>query len=201
MVFGDEVTACHHLYSFSGVATNIMGSLEDNAASLIDPGLETTCLKPYQTFTAFSQLPIELRLKIWELALPGHRCLTLARRRGSKSDSLAPPSLLHVCQESRTTAQEHYRLCIVPPSPLRRQNPPTGSAYRKCYVAVTPGVDEFWLTCTRTGKRNGFLVVKEVRESVQSETNVGGSFEWSDRNFKERIRKCSLPELQNFAHR
>ncbi|KAF8863739.1 hypothetical protein BDZ45DRAFT_737945 [Acephala macrosclerotiorum] len=68
------------------------------------------------TFTVFPKLPIELRTMIWTSSLPGSRTVEINRTR--QDDNTAPeyrspaiiPAALHVCQESRTIAQEHYSL-------------------------------------------------------------------------------------------
>jgi len=77
-------------------------------------------------FTIFSKLPIELRLIIWEMALPGPRCITgwfyrshdyhqETEEHGSTirwilifSDK--SPVMLYTCQESRAVALGHYQL-------------------------------------------------------------------------------------------
>ncbi|KAF4633960.1 hypothetical protein G7Y89_g4151 [Cudoniella acicularis] len=62
------------------------------------------------TFHLFTKLPIELRLKIYNLAIKPrifHFNHTAAKRSKLRTDDFIPP-LLHVCQESRTELIKHY---------------------------------------------------------------------------------------------
>src|SRR3979490_1642535 len=84
-----------------------------------------------QTFELFSQLPVEVRLDIWRLALPppriirasysptGHGSRTsTASYRWHREEKVKTPedarrlffSLFHACRESRTEALRYYRL-------------------------------------------------------------------------------------------
>ncbi|KAE8451953.1 hypothetical protein EG329_002117 [Mollisiaceae sp. DMI_Dod_QoI] len=63
-------------------------------------------------FTAFLDLPFELRAKIWKAALPGPRFITY-KIPGGKSRPLATP-LLEVCHESREEVLRWYRPLISP---------------------------------------------------------------------------------------
>ncbi|KAL2074174.1 hypothetical protein VTL71DRAFT_7952 [Oculimacula yallundae] len=77
---------------------------------------------PLKRFKFFPRLPAELRLMIWELALPGERVVRIqdfpecihkhqpsavCRCIGSKA---RVPTLLHVCHESRALALKHYTI-------------------------------------------------------------------------------------------
>lgn len=63
------------------------------------------------TFILFPKLPIELRLKIWDTAMPEARILKVlwSEDRGFYTDSTAP-AVLHVCSESRTVARKILQL-------------------------------------------------------------------------------------------
>ena len=76
---------------------------------------------PTRSFTLFPRLPTELRLKIWHLAMPGPRTITLQYkfRRRARLESALPytaswtskdlnPAALQVCHESRYEALEIY---------------------------------------------------------------------------------------------
>ncbi|KAH7377499.1 hypothetical protein BKA64DRAFT_253319 [Cadophora sp. MPI-SDFR-AT-0126] len=68
------------------------------------------------TFTLFSNLPSELRIKIWYYSLPGPRINEAACRQGLSTISsfsfngAHPPSVFRVCRESRDVA-----LCVYKP--------------------------------------------------------------------------------------
>lgn len=69
----------------------------------------TTSVKHHATMTSlyafplFAQLPYELRLKVWECALPGPRIVPVRYNRTQKqyTSGAPPPILLHICTESR----------------------------------------------------------------------------------------------------
>jgi hypothetical protein len=67
------------------------------------------------SFTCFKELPPELRLKIWEHALPGRRVvdinLSISRDRITTAK---PPILLFVCFESRSVVLDHYVVTFKP---------------------------------------------------------------------------------------
>ena len=77
---------------------------------------------PQSRFTLFPILPGELRLKIWEFALPGPRVVKIkapqllasgSRQAASALDftsACAVPALLHVNAEARAVALRHYEL-------------------------------------------------------------------------------------------
>ncbi|KAF8854119.1 hypothetical protein BDZ45DRAFT_677200 [Acephala macrosclerotiorum] len=75
-----------------------------------------------ESFTLFPELPTELRLKIWKLAIPGPRILSVGHRMqyGEGYGRIIPtamewrtsdpvPTLLHVCHDSRTEALKVYQ--------------------------------------------------------------------------------------------
>ncbi|CZR55175.1 uncharacterized protein PAC_05061 [Phialocephala subalpina] len=66
------------------------------------------------TFTLFSKLPIELRLKIWDDAIPEARIIEVmwSEERGFYTDSKSP-AILHVCSDSRACARKVYTAAIV----------------------------------------------------------------------------------------
>lgn len=69
-------------------------------------------------FLKFMDLPVEIRLLIWEYALPDgrvhelHPCVKLLEngKMMFRSNHSTPPTLLSVCRESRMVALEHYEL-------------------------------------------------------------------------------------------
>ncbi|CZS93657.1 uncharacterized protein RCO7_09477 [Rhynchosporium graminicola] len=75
-------------------------------------------------FAFFPKLPAELRLMIWELALPGERIVRIQEFvESSPHDRILQayqcigskarvPTLLHVCHESRTLALKHYTIIL-----------------------------------------------------------------------------------------
>jgi 2EXR family len=61
------------------------------------------------TFTLFPKLAVELRLRIWELALPGPRLVEMRSDACPRDNShRSTPSILHVCSESRAEALKWY---------------------------------------------------------------------------------------------
>jgi hypothetical protein len=61
------------------------------------------------SFTLFPHLPTELRLKIWDHALPSPRLIDLNLSiTKTRITTARPPILLSVCAESREAAQRHY---------------------------------------------------------------------------------------------
>jgi hypothetical protein len=68
-------------------------------------------------FPQFSLLPTEIRLQIWEAAMPDprvhelHPCGKLQQGRLMfRSNSSTPPVILQVCSESREVGLRHYQL-------------------------------------------------------------------------------------------
>jgi len=92
---------------------------------------------PLNTFTCFTLLPAELRLKIWEELLQPRivlaACLDsrfIARKRTQLATrpALPPtPVLLLVCRETRTLALRHYELAFAWKLPPRLASPEAGA--------------------------------------------------------------------------
>ncbi|KAG9230665.1 hypothetical protein BJ875DRAFT_471517 [Amylocarpus encephaloides] len=68
------------------------------------------------TFDLFSELPIELRMQIWEQSMEErvhelHPCAKLYNERMTfRSNSSQTPAIFHTCQESRAVALKKYQL-------------------------------------------------------------------------------------------
>jgi hypothetical protein len=119
----------------------IQGDLAKTTSSLegIEEG-EIAGSRADKEFIIFSKLPIELRLIIWEMALPGPRCITLrlylfndplVNVYGETEEGPLPifwhlhfsekcPVTLFTCQESRAVALKHYQLQPSPHYDLTR---------------------------------------------------------------------------------
>ncbi|KAF7955691.1 hypothetical protein EAE96_004617 [Botrytis aclada] len=63
-------------------------------------------------FHLFQNLPIELRKRIWWYSLPGPRVIQLYWVEGECWSNGEQPAALHICQESRGTALEDYKLAF-----------------------------------------------------------------------------------------
>ncbi|KAL5326876.1 hypothetical protein ACEPPN_004565 [Leptodophora sp. 'Broadleaf-Isolate-01'] len=63
------------------------------------------------SFNHFQQLPPELRLRVWALALPPPRIieLTWTSRARSVTSKSTTPAILHACQESRYSTIGYYK--------------------------------------------------------------------------------------------
>jgi 2EXR family len=78
-----------------------------------------TPLQPLETFTLFSQLPIEIRTKVWKLLsfqprkvkLFFDRPPVILNKRRSIDGQSRIPVVLRICQESRKEGLRHYTLC------------------------------------------------------------------------------------------
>jgi hypothetical protein len=94
---------------------DVLTSLVKDAKSTKD---NATTYHSAHFFTCFSNLPFELRRKIWIFALPGPRAVTIKSRCHTfELESLdyvraiaTPPALLHTTNESREVALEFYEL-------------------------------------------------------------------------------------------
>lgn len=70
------------------------------------------------TFTGFNKLPFELRTLVWEMALPGPRCIecrifnTTGKYKWKVEHSEKAPAILFTCQESRSIALKHYQAVL-----------------------------------------------------------------------------------------
>jgi hypothetical protein len=79
-----------------------------------DATTQVETAEPITTFTVFRKLPVELRLKIWEYALPGRRVLVLKfydDYNGKNHIECAnpPPVISKVCRESRALMKTLYQ--------------------------------------------------------------------------------------------
>ncbi|RDL30838.1 Uncharacterized protein BP5553_10183 [Venustampulla echinocandica] len=78
--------------------------------------------RPSPTFGKFLDLPIEIRLKIWEESLIPrvhelHPCAKLYNDRMTfRSNSSQTPAIFHICHESRQLAMKKYQLMEYEPS-------------------------------------------------------------------------------------
>ncbi|KUJ24156.1 uncharacterized protein LY89DRAFT_727191 [Mollisia scopiformis] len=82
------------------------------AAMIINPNPKdwTESSKSLRRFKCFPKLPIELRLKIWDHALPDEHVIEVLWNETTWSfatDCAIPPAL-HACSESRTNMLRHY---------------------------------------------------------------------------------------------
>lgn len=67
------------------------------------------------SFTNFPELPVELRVTIWEHALPGPRTIEITNHSHNNILARAPQTttlntFYHTCTESRRTLLSHYSL-------------------------------------------------------------------------------------------
>jgi hypothetical protein len=81
-------------------------------------------------FINFAKLPVELRIKIWRLLLPGPRIVEVIHRvtdTGFKiRPGIPPPVLLHVCHEVRQIALKKYRMWLDNPQ------------FNGCHIRIDP---------------------------------------------------------------
>jgi len=79
---------------------------------------------PLSKFELFPKLPIELRLKVWKLSMPGPRRVDVRflsdGRRGDHEFTAEMPVLLHVCQESRNEVLKKYEVIFKHPKALNQ---------------------------------------------------------------------------------
>jgi hypothetical protein len=68
-------------------------------------------------FELFPKLPLELRRKVWKMALPGPRVIEVKfvvdGRKNNHRFCAKIPVLLHVSQESRTEAMREYPQVLI----------------------------------------------------------------------------------------
>ena len=83
-----------------------------------------------ETFTPFPKLPIELRLKIWNHALPcGHRLVIVNQAPDPENVSSGDIAMMRVNREARELASKKYRVAFqphfkrTPPFPPRSARP------------------------------------------------------------------------------
>lgn len=74
-------------------------------------------MDPFPFFTLFTSLPSELRVKIWENCFPEPRVVPVRynRRYNQYTSTSAPPAILHVCSESRSTFLSAYTKLVLSP--------------------------------------------------------------------------------------
>jgi hypothetical protein len=79
--------------------------------AVVNPQIESPS-QSVTTFTVFPKLPVELRFKIWKLALPGTRVVAINFDYESETitSSARIPAALHTCRESRLEALKVYKL-------------------------------------------------------------------------------------------
>lgn len=83
------------------------------AESLIrpPPGAKQTL----QQFILFTQLPTEIRIRVWTTTVPQARISQLQQNDDGTKFQVSPrsvPALLHTCQESRTEGLRAYELLV-----------------------------------------------------------------------------------------
>lgn len=99
-------------------------------------------------FKLFPKLPVEIRVMIWRLCLPGPRVVDIRMRKKSIPTTIGEilgvsrfissvdhPVILHVCSESRSIARQHYRLSF-PKKTKAERSPP------KIYIDFS--IDTIW---------------------------------------------------------
>ncbi|KAH6695878.1 hypothetical protein BKA61DRAFT_683246 [Leptodontidium sp. MPI-SDFR-AT-0119] len=100
---------------------------------------------PLTTFHCFNNLPLELRLYIWYLCLPGpriHRIGWTSPELTSRSSCISPV-IMFVCHEARNESLHHLKELSLPSVFLGRPSPtPTGCRSR-CYF--NPAIDTLFL--------------------------------------------------------
>ncbi|KAH8595242.1 hypothetical protein B0O99DRAFT_162550 [Bisporella sp. PMI_857] len=95
---------------------------------------------PQTLFTLFSELPTELRLKIWEHALPPRRILTITYStvRSIYLSRTPPPTTLSITCESRSLTLHHYAPLILGPPPRKPALSPL--------IPFCPSTDTLYIT-------------------------------------------------------
>ncbi len=74
-------------------------------------------MEPSPIFTLFTNLPSELRIKIWKHSFPAPRVVPVRFQRdsGQYTSNSAPPTLLHVSSESRSILLSTYTKLMLSP--------------------------------------------------------------------------------------
>lgn len=130
-----------------------------------------------KNFHQFSEFPIEIRLLIWEYALPNgrvhelHPCTKLLEngRMMFRSNHSTPPVLFSTCRESRKVAFQHYQLMIY--------NTPSGTkGIRKFYF--NPRTDTLFLN-TLMGLYMAFMLL-ETTIGIDSPEGRGQMKGWQN---------------------
>ncbi|KAG9245798.1 hypothetical protein BJ878DRAFT_418380 [Calycina marina] len=132
----------------------------------------------------FNDLPKELRLLIWEAALPDgrvhelHPCTTLLEngKMMFRSNHSKPPIILSVCRESRVIALQHYQ--------LMNYDAPTGAkGIRKFYFS--PRNDTLFLN-TLMGLYMAFMLLESETE-LDSPLGRGAMMGWQNTRFRTSV--------------
>jgi hypothetical protein len=103
------------------MASQLPVSIEDSNPSALSMVSDTEVEIRTESFTCFPRLPPELKLHIWELALPTSRIVT-ALAKPSRPDQIFLSAmlretklhLLHVCHDSRATVMKTYSARQIP---------------------------------------------------------------------------------------
>ncbi|KAF7924626.1 uncharacterized protein EAE97_010577 [Botrytis byssoidea] len=95
-------------------ALQLFNSLPDGELSLIPQSSQSNAVvraRPRLTSFAFSSLPPEVRLMIWELLIPAPQTIRITDNamRHNRSHSRQNPAILHINSESRTEALKHLK--------------------------------------------------------------------------------------------
>jgi hypothetical protein len=89
-------------------------------------------------FTTFSKLPIELRLKIWAMALPERVIEVMWTAQNNRFYHQTPvPTLFHVCQESRLLAMSHYDIMEIENLPESPEGDSSYTVKQQCTLPKT----------------------------------------------------------------
>jgi len=74
-------------------------------------------MEPSSVFTLFTNLPSELRIKIWKHSSPPPRVVPVRfqRNSGQYTSNSAPPTMLHVSSESRSIFLSNYTKLMLSP--------------------------------------------------------------------------------------
>jgi len=125
-------------------------------AAMFEPGSNIE-IPAERTFTCFPRLPAELRMKVWKYASHVTRNIDISTRilylssepqgKGAApsyyyTSSCPPPSILHVCKESRTEAMIYYQLDFE--SSENVWNRSGTSRFPPVYIATPPSIYINW---------------------------------------------------------
>ncbi|KAM5357450.1 hypothetical protein ACJZ2D_016250 [Fusarium nematophilum] len=144
---------------------------------------------------SFMDLALELRLLIWEFALPDRRVLRVAElptARGTYEPgpaffcSARPPALLHVCRESREVALTHFR-------PLFKKNIESGEITRPIYFR--PKFDILYLDLDWYGRIASYPEVDEIESIALPHDGNKPSRVWGDGLFAGMTRLLLVAAL------
>ena len=127
-------------------------AIQDLTATAISAGLVSE-------FIFFPKLPVKLRQTIWEAALPGPRILELfyesdfddeaiERKNEVIRANLVPPTVLHVCRESRQVALKKYM--------------GLGASYTTCFTLFNPAEDTIYFPWSKDGVEQEAMILASV---------------------------------------